>query len=462
MSAVLALVVLATHAAVFDVVPIPLGQPGAQVFPVATGAGDAADVAILTENTLHIYEIIEGQRRFSVALPEDTSVFDIVDITGDGVAEIVAVQRHRVLALRLDTPQSPPRELFPLEDPIEHTGGYALPHTLAVQRDGEWLLAIPRTSALELRTLDGEVVDSVPPGDARRSPMPFDRPFMARTVDPPLVAPPGAIELHIDQVVVHDAPHSGSPARETADIHHRGSLLAMRHADEDDYQRWPWFPLLSAGGAEQRVLYRLTEPDYEDTLIRIQQPDPARPFEAETGVRVSPARRYRGSLLPPWHTLPDFNADGYTDLLLWVAPSPGRSVEAITRALGSQSWPLELRMHLFEPDKNRYDPRNAGIIKARVPIGWFLHPERGSPLRLLVKGDFNGDGRTGVAFATDENEFCAWLYDDGFPARPSFRYTFPEPLSSVETRGDLDGSGRTGVILRGNRNVYVLRPANGG
>ncbi len=459
MNTMLALAMLATHIGVFDVVPIPLGQPGARVFLVATSPGDTADVAVLTENILSIYETREGQPRFSVALPEDTSVFDIVDISDNGATEIVAVQGRRVLVIHLDRQPPLSRELFQLDAPLKHTSGYPLPHTLAVQRDGEWLLALPQKSALELRTLDGEVVDSLPPGDIRRSPMPFDRPFIARTVDPPVVAPPGTIEMHVDQVVVHDAPHTGGPARETPETHHRGSLIPLHGAQEDNYQRWPWFPLLAAGGTEQRVLYRLTEPDYEDTLIRIQQPEPTPTPDGESGVRVTPPRRYRGSLLPPWQTLPDFNADGYTDVLLWVAPSPGRSVEALTRALASQAWPLELRMHLFDPDRNRYDPRNAGIIRTRVPIGWFLHPERGSPLRLLVKGDFTGDGHTGVAFATNENEYSAWLYDDGFPARPSFHHRFPEPINSVETRGDLDGSGRTGILLRGTQNVYVLNPA---
>ncbi len=458
MMAAIATIALAGCGAVFNVVPIPLETPSAQTFAIDVDNDRIAEMAVLAGHTLNIYSIDTGTRRFSVALPQDTSVFDMFDADEDGAAEIVALEAGRVLLMELEG-GAPPRELFRADDLLDHGSGSPAPHILATQRGGARLLAVPRKSALELRTLEGELVESHPLDTAKQSPAPFERPFLARTAYPNQVAPPGAIEMHIDQVVIHDVPAAtgvfslGDPG-----LRHPGSPVHMRASEEDGYQRWPWFSLMAQEDALDRVLYALCEPDYEDTLIRIQRPVTDQP--GATGEsRVSPARRYRGCLVPPWQTLPDFNGDGYTDLLLWIAPQPGRSIEAVTRAVASRTWPLQLLAHCFDPAKNRYEPRSTGILKTRVPVWWFVRPERGMPLHLHIMGDFNGDGHTDIAFATDINEFTAWLYTDGFPAQPSFHFTFPENLQGLESQEALDGTGRLTPVLRGERTVYILRPA---
>ena len=77
---------------------------------------------------------------------------------------------------------------------------------------------------------------------------------------------------------------------------------------------------------------------------------------------------------------------------------------------------------------------------------------------LNVGVDFNGDGRTDLAFATAPNTFCAWTYANGFPRKPSFEHTFPENLLGIESPGDIDGTGRTTAVLRTSRALYLLRP----
>jgi len=463
MIAAVGTMLLAVSTGAFEVVSIPLEPPEAQIFALAADDDATAEIAVLAERDLRIYGIDTGNLRFAVTLPENAPAFDVFDADGDGAAEIMAIQSGGVLLIELDEPDAAPRELFRVDHLIDDSqGGYPRPHILATQRNGRWLVAIPRESSLELRALDGTVVETFSLGSGGESAALFERPFAARTVYPNLVGPPGAVEMHIDQVVVHDFPSASAPSPATRDALGPGGFVHLQSDGEDEPQRWPWFSLTTKDGVQQRVLYALTEPDYEDTLIRIQQPETSHPLNSEGHAQVSPERRYRGSLIPPQQMLPDFNADGYTDLLLWCAPRPGTSIQAVTEALTSRSWPLELRVQCFEPEKNRYDPRSVSIIRTRVPIGWFLHPERGIPLYLPLFGDFNGDGRTDVAFATGASEYCAWTCgDEGFPARPSFQRSFPENIDRLEIRADLDGTGRIGAVIRGERHIYVLKPATG-
>jgi hypothetical protein len=120
---------------------------------------------------------------------------------------------------------------------------------------------------------------------------------------------------------------------------------------------------------------------------------------------------------------------------------------------------VELRVHCFNPEKNRYESGAAGAISARVPLWRFVHPEGGTPLHQKVVADFNGDGRTDLAFSTGANEYCAWVFDDGFPRAPSFKHAFPDSIVDIEQAIDLDGSNRVSIVLRGEKHAYVLKAA---
>jgi hypothetical protein len=191
----------------------------------------------------------------------------------------------------------------------------------------------------------------------------------------------------------------------------------------------------------------------KDTLIRVQHgADESPPRQ----VKVGPERRYPGRLILPDADLPDFNGDGYVDLLLWSTPEPGTSLDALTKVVAVATWPLRITAHLFSPDKGRYEPKVAGHTFCRLPVPWFLTFESGTPLRNCVLADFDGDGRTDCAWSTTPDSFSIWLYKDGLRAKPDFHSAFPEAISRVEFQADLDGQGRTAVGLRGSSNLYLI------
>ena len=117
-----------------------------------------------------------------------------------------------------------------------------------------------------------------------------------------------------------------------------------------------------------------------------------------------------------------------------------------------------MRLHLFEPEQNRYAPRPFDIIKTRIPIGQFFRTHKGNPLKECVFEDFNGDGKTDLGFLTAENVFSAWLISDTISKKPDFTERFPEAITQLLLRGDIDSSGRTSLVMRGKNNLYILTP----
>jgi hypothetical protein len=227
--------------------------------------------------------------------------------------------------------------------------------------------------------------------------------------------------------------------------------------------QWPWFALRAESDAAAednlRVHYAPAPPDFRDTMvvIRSRKVGPTPPPLPEA------ARLYPGMLGAPPGALPDFNGDGFTDLLLWLAPRPGRSIDSIARAAVENTWPIHLRVHLYLPERRRYDARPAGRIDAELPAVWLLLMQRtGSPLRNAVFEDFDGDGRTDAAWSTSATDYAAWRYDDGFGARADFEHEFPEPILRVERTAPMSFGLRRSIVLRGEERVYWLLPTESG
>jgi hypothetical protein len=174
-------------------------------------------------------------------------------------------------------------------------------------------------------------------------------------------------------------------------------------------------------------------------------------------IEEGPMRSYPGRL-GVLEDSPDFNGDGFADLLLWNTPMPGTSVESLVRTLLGRTWPVRLTVHLFSVEKQRFEPSVAASLSVKAPVPWFLDEE--GPVRHPVFRDFNGDGNSDLAFCTDENTFSVWLYQDGFKSAPDETHVFDEPITRVELTADLDESGRHAIVLRSEHHRHALLPAS--
>lgn len=438
-------------AALFDVRTIPLHTPDAHVFLAHADRDTRADVFILEPGQASIFFSQRDAVR-TIPLPEDTTAVDIADLDDDGQPEIVAVSGNRILSIRLDAEVlPPPRELFSLHTQLANAGATPYPFVLTMRRDNKTLLALPCEETFELRTPDGAIVTSYPIGEDAPRRASYGAPFRAWTCEPPLLGAKDALEGAISRSVAFepDLPAELSGPSTAALSLRRGTPLQTREAASQDIESWPWFPLALDGSGDMRVFYTLAPPDFRDSVVRI------RGFarKSETG----PERRYPGSLIIMDDDLPDFNHDGFADLLLWSAPEPGMSLDAATRALTAGSWPVNLSAHLFSPEKGRYEPVCAGTVACTAPIAWFLAPEASGPLHHCVLRDFDGDGCTDIACATAPNRFHVWRFThSGTATTPAYSQTFPEPITEITFKADLSGNGKTSLGLRTEHDLYVL------
>ena len=256
-----------------------------------------------------------------------------------------------------------------------------------------------------------------------------------------------------------DIPADVIPMDKAPWLYPRAGVMQLRDATELPFQNWPWFPLSSNGQGADRALYALEPPAYRETVVRVSR---ARAGEVEDEFaprEIGPPRLYNGCIIAS-DRLADFNADGFSDLILWHAPQPGRSIDSLGRAIASESWPVRVLVHLYAQEAQRFRPAASGVISLRVPIVWFLSLQDGSPLHHTVLNDFNGDGRTDFACALDAQRLAIWLYQAGFTNEPSQVVRVGEPIERVEFDVALAGAGPATIGLRTASALHLLRPVN--
>ena len=428
MMAAVLLAVLTAQGGLFDVTSVPVEGWSASAFVDIDGDG-LAELCVWRNTTLEAYRIGHASDPVTIDLEEGTQAFDITDIDGDGKAEVVAVCNKRVMRYPL-SPSGEPEELFSLESPWPAEAERPYPHVIGVEHEGEILLAVSSENAVELRRLNGELVESFPLRPNKRVIADNIRvyPYSQLCPDPSTGL---CMVIREDVELKADLPPELEPPEEEDDPEWpHGSLGRARRATDKKPELWPWFPLRSDGGDKVRVLYA----QGRHTQIRLRTKADELPSRAGDGITLGPPQTFPGTIVPPVRrveNLPDFNGDGYVDLVVWTTPQPGMSVDSLTRSALGRDWPIRLFVHLFSPEKNRYEPRPAASIKFRIPIPWLMLHLGGTPFENCVFGDFNGDGRGDVGLSTDDDSFSVWLYDDGFAKNPDETHKFPESLDGA-------------------------------
>jgi hypothetical protein len=453
--------------ALFSLQTIPVEQPDAQCFFADAEGRGHADLIVIDGHRLSVHPGALAESSLSVLLDPESAAVDLADIDGDGQPDLIVVAGDRVLKYGL-TPSAPaePQVLFSAHCQLSYPVPRPFPHILVVTRGGRPLIALPGTERLELRAPSGEIVESHPIGlDAAHS-VSFGQPFSALPVQPPRQGSPGALEMRVLQTAafVPELPEGLAPPDAVGIPQFGGGAAqAAVAAHRDPPESWPWFRLHPSGPQDDERVYYAYDPDgARETLVRVRR---ALPAVAGRGreLKLSGAQRYPGLAIPCATDVPDFNGDGYADLILWNAAAPMPTVGAVTRVLTEGYWSIRLTIHLFDPASGRYSPVPFVVIPLQVPIAWFLTDPGGPPVRHLVLDDFNGNDRTDIVCAVAPDKLAVWVaVPSGIRPDPHQVITLPGPIQRVELRGDLDGDGRTSLVLSGPHAYYVLRARKGG
>jgi len=458
-SAPLAIALVAAWGALLEMQPIPLPDSESAVF-VADFDGDGrGEVAILSRERLDVYGRDRDQPTHSIALPEGAAVVDVFDAGGPGKTEIVVLAGDAVLRIPLSPAGAEPVYCFSRENQYSRYRGAPFPGVLAVVRDGTPMIALPCPEALELHTFGGELVDSYPVGiDAPRR-LALGQPFNAWANQHAQLGPPEALEFRLSSVAAYKPllPDDALPLAIATPQGRLGTPRQQREATGLAPERWPWFPVSNGEGGEVRALYARTGDPGGKTAIRIRAMRAGE--QADGGETAGPERHYPGLLLHHPENFPDFDGDGFHDLLLWKSARVTPTVDNLARAATRGTWPVHIIAHAYAPAKRRFEARPMGHITLDIPVGWYLSSGASNPLTTLFLHDFNGDGRTDFGCLAGPKTLALWLSGPGgFGDAPDFSHTFPTAITSVALEQDLEGLGRVTIALRGENELYLLRP----
>ena len=454
-------ILAAALGAFFEVHTIPLerslveNKPATAKTFFAKADNDATvDLFILQGNTLTAYSSTGGLRES--ALPTGVTAFDVADVDGDGQYEIIAVNGASVIRipLALQGETAEPTRLFDADSFYAQAIPEPDPTVLVVPvaDTGQLAVALPTAEGEQLRALDGTVVETRAYARSRIRFFVVGTESDEHSLTLPIYSH-STFDVHPDSGA--GEPVSPKPLDDVysfGGLGRAGNARSLREAVGDKPSNWPWFAVLRDKDKVTRAYCAVEES--LNTLIRMCDVATALGDNPKRFADPGPQRRYPGAMVPIVKEAPDFNGDGNSDLLLWNAPRPGISVDALLRAVVGRDWPISLTVHLYAPDKGRFEPQAATELKYRIPVTWFLTGL--VPLRHCVLADFNGDKKTDLAMCTAENEYSVWLYSDGFAAAPDEKHTFTENITGVELTGDVAGNGKTSVVLRSDHYVYAL------
>jgi hypothetical protein len=437
----------------FNVAEIHLDRPDAHVF-LAQGISASPMIVVLDGYTLRLYINGPDSPPTTITLPPGATAMDISDTDDDGTPEVVVVVGAEIHQFELSG-DSPPSHavLFSLNSVLRASSPRPYPRVIVTRVEDTTVLALPTAEALELRSPLGELIARHPWADDGMDGGFTAASFSARAYRPNQAGQPGTLELRLTSTANPTPQALGQETPEARLSRSRtGTPLQARDAALRSLSAWPWFPLHAEIDNPARVFFAFDPPGFTDTLLRISMAGNVAESEA------SPLRRrYAGTLVLPDGITPDLNADGFSDIVLWSAPRPGQSVQALLRVASEHDWPVRITAHLFAVGKNRHDPRPSGSLTFRAPLAWFLKREWGAPVRNFRFLDVDGDGASEIGVSTGPKKFGVWRYAEGLKNEPDYDATFPDDITGIEILKKANPeTGADLIALRSSGNLYIL------
>ncbi len=441
---------LVVAAPLFDVHTIPLSVPEARTFIAGADGDDVADLFVLDGSTLKFFDDGLVSAMLPIELPPETTAVDLFDLDNDGFLEVIVLSGKDVVRYALvGESAGQAQTLFRL---AAHPPGFHAPpflHVMCLREDGRVQVAIPEPGGVARYALDGTRLSS--PASAAVAAAPS---FDAWVVSPSSLAPGDAMEIRFE--------HAWQPGRIPGTGPETGaspSLSAgpyrLRDVAQASPEQWPWFALSTASPASgERAHLAVQGAETGETHIVVRRRNQA----GDADFRLGPVRRYPG--LPLWQSglPPDFNGDGFTDLVLWRTQKPAPTINALSRALSAGSWPVDVSLHVFDPAASSFSPHSAGGLRIQTPIARFFSAAPDVVAHVAMM-DFNGDGFDDFGCATSPNSYAVWLWSDEALAKtPAFVYESPEPIVALAFREPLSRDGAAALGLRTATGLVFLRP----
>ncbi len=398
---------------------LPAPSTLAQAVLLQTDGDAAPEWGVFDGETLVVADISSDYPPVTYAVPKDASLFDLRDTDRDGKPEMALVRAGRIEYWRDAARVTQDAANVTIEHPALAAFSFRQPrpYPLFVERRGEDFLSVPLGAEPPVWTLEGTRVNPLAPGVEESLALSQFQVWEA-------VTPPAfdhdTTEFRLSQVYERATP---ATAAGRSSARRGGGTQRARDAANAPSEDWPSFSISNT----ERALYALAPPDYRDTLIRVERVG----NDGSAARASSSPRRYPGVLIAPQETGADLNADGYADLLLWRAPSPSMSMDAVVRAAQSGTWNVMITVHLYEPSAHRFAARPIEWFQANAPVMRVLEGGVRGPFEYTALEDIDGDGRMDIVTTGAGNELTAWRFTDKREAEPWLSTTFEDPIEEI-------------------------------
>ncbi|MFP6581934.1 MAG: hypothetical protein VCD00_05190 [Candidatus Hydrogenedentota bacterium] len=449
-STLLTLVLTLTHAATvpYQVFPYSATSENAALYVLPGSHPATSNIVILDGTELTVYPSNATHPSLRHQIDPNTLLFDLFDTNDDDIPELFTLLPDALF--HYPEPNNQTKiTLFGITPSLPWLVTQPFIHPIILSYDNAHLAAIPYQNNITLKTFEGKTLSTLPKilSDTHS--------LFTIPVSPNQIGSPDAFEFKVDTLLttainipreLRPAPSIPGPTFTTPRL--------LRESEQRDLDLWPAFPLTDSPDNNERVIFASYAPEHVHTIIRIKRDRPTSAFTQTELQTYTPERIYPGTIATSQSGYPDFNADGYHDLVMWRMALPGRSINTMINSLRSQTWPIELTVHLYDRNKRRYTARPTARIKTTVAIQFILMRQNQSPLRNLSFADLNNDGASDLTLSPQPDTLETWVFENGFEPKPNFRSRFQNPVELISPLRQETNASTATLLLRDKTTIY--------